>query len=242
MTVNDLLTRTLKDLNVLDATATLGADDAQFALDALNDWVDWLKAQSLIVYTLSRVTWTITANVTTYSVGTGSTVNIARPNSANELQHTGYIDTSVTPNLEVKLGPPLTEDAYAAIPQKALTGTYPVQWYYNPTTPTGTLIPYPIPTSTSLQGVIYAPNPVAEFSAQSDTVVLPVGYRLFFRTTLAKFLAAAYQVQLPPSLAELARETETSLKHKNTRMVDLAVDRAWTSRGCGYDINSDRSS
>ncbi|NCV71604.1 MAG: hypothetical protein EBW55_13090, partial [Betaproteobacteria bacterium] len=93
------------------------------------------------------------------------------------------------------------EQAHA---QKTLQATYPGAWYYNPTFPTGTLTCWPVPTSSTLQGVLYTPTPVAEFSALTDVVSLPPGYRRFLRTNLAVELAPTFQVQPSPVAVELA--------------------------------------
>lgn len=55
--------------------------------------------------------------------------------------------------------------------------------YYNPTWTAGLGLVYlwPLPTSTTLQGVIYTPVPVAEFASLSTTISLPPGYRRFLR-------------------------------------------------------------
>ena len=187
MTVQQLITASLQDLRVIQTGETPSADDSTFALSRLNDWINSLATEDLSVYTTSRKTWTL-STAASYTIGIGGTVDVALPTGPMAISNIGFQDTGVNPVMEYTLGPVLTEDGYAAIAQKALTSVYPQNWYYNPTYTAGlgVLIPYPIPTSTTLEGVIYVQTPVAEFTALSDTIALPPGYRRFLRLGLAK--------------------------------------------------------
>jgi len=228
VTVQDLLTRALQDLKVYQAGEVLSADDAQLGLVTLNDWIDGLATDGLTVFTITRTTWTIT-NAASYTIGIGATISVARPTGPEAFHNIGYQDTSISPTLETQQGPVLSEDAYAALPQKTLTNVYPRYWYYNPTfgaTGFGTLSPWPVPTSSTLQGVIYVDTPVAEFAAITDTVSLPQGYRRFFRANLAKELAAAFDAQVSPDLQQAAMESRANIKRANSRLIDLSTDAA----------------
>jgi len=238
-TIGDTITAALQDLGIYDAGTTPAAEDSALALARVNEWIDSLANERLTIYTIARTTWTI-STATSYAVGSGSTVNVVRPVSPQAIQNIGFIDTSVSPTLERQLGPCLTEDAYAAIPQKALTSPYPQFFYYNPTMPTGTLIPYPIPTSTTLQGVMYTQTALAQFAALGDTFTLPPGYKRFFRTNLTMEIAGAFQASPSPALVQAAVESKADIKRTNTRRMDMAADpRAFVSRSpFWFDINA----
>lgn len=237
-TIGDTLTAILQDLGVVASGATPTGADSALALLRANEWIDGLANQNLTVYTITRTTWTLTT-AASYAVGTAAAVNIARPIGAQSIRNIGYQDTSVSPPLERSLGPCLTEDAYAALPQKALTGVYPLYWYYNPTFPTGTLRPWPVPTSTTLQGVIYTDTALTQFAALTDTFTLPPGYKRFFRTNLALEIAPAFQVTASQDLKDAAKESKADIKRTNIRLMDLSID---PGAFCGrnspvYDIN-----
>lgn len=241
MTVTDLITRSLQDLNICAAGDTPDPNDVQTAFDRLNDFVDDLKNDGLIVYTLTRTTWTLTPNVASYTVGSSGTIAILRPPSAQAIPNIGFIDNSLATPYERTLGPLLTDDEYAAIGLKTLTSPFPTAFYYNPTFPTGTLYPFPIPTASSLVGVLYAETPVDEFTAVTDTVSLPPGYRRFFRNQLTIELASAFETQPPPTVVQAAMEARERIKRTNTRPSDLRLP-WWTPGLHGrsvYDINSD---
>lgn len=244
LTVTDLITRSLQDLNIVAAGDVPTPDDLALGFIRLNDILDDLKNESLLVYTVTRTTWTITPNVSTYTIGTGATVNVMRPNSAQQIWDIGFIDTSVSPSLERLFGGVMTEDQRENIPQKGLTGVMPVGWYYSPTfgaSGFGTLVPWPVPTGTTLQGVIYTQTPVDEFNALTDTILVPPGYRRLFRNILTIEIAAAFEKQAPASVTEMVRQGRAKLAAQNLRMVDLGFSTAvpgLTPFGA-YDILSD---
>lgn len=236
MTIRDLLTQTLQDLGVIAAAEDPSAEDSSLALDRLNDWIDSLTNEGLSLHERVRQTWTITS-ASSYAVGTGATVDLARPAGPEDIQAIGYLDSSLSPSQETLLGRPMTEAQYQGIPQKDLTGVYPIGWYYNPTLPTGTLIPWPVPTSGTLQGVIYARVPLTEYASLSTTLVLPAGYRRFFRTNLLMELADAFKAPTSQRQEVNARESKALVKRANIRVTDLSV--AVFTGGSVYDINAD---
>ena len=243
MTVSDLITGALQDLRVLQVGEVVSSNDASFALERLNDWINALATEGLTVYTNTRTIWTL-STATSYTIGSGGAVNCARPTGPMDIVDIGFQDTSVSPTIEYNLGPVLTDDAWAGIAQKELTSVYPQAWYYNPTWTAGLglLHPWPIPTSTTLQGVIYAPTPVSEFSAISETIALPPGYRRFLRTGLARELSSAFDAALTQEMQIAAIESKADVKRANMRLSDMSSGVAgilFGGAGPHYNIYSD---
>lgn len=221
--VIDIVTDSLTELGYLAAPEVPSASDGALALRRLNSLIDQWKAERLMIYQVTRTTWTIVASTASYSVGSGGDVNISRPVSATQIRHVHYQDTSPDPDQEYRMAP-LSEDQYAMVPQKALTATLPSQWYYSPTYPLGTLYLLPIPTSSTLQGVIYHHSPVPVFSALSDTVTLPPVYERMIVKNLALELAPSFKKQPNPALVAQAAESLAVLKRENFRLEDLEID------------------
>lgn len=240
MTLLDLVTRALFDLKVLQAGEVPTPEDAELARVTINDWIDGLSTEGLTIYTITRATWTIVSGTASYTIGTGATINAERPNGPADVENIGYINTALTPNQETLLGPVLTEDQYAAIPAKTLTTVFPAAFYYNPTfgaTGFGTLRPFPIPTSSSLLGVIYVPAAIDEFAALTDTVSQPPGYRRFFRTNLAVELATAFDAGVTPELMAAAVQSKANIKRANVRLADLSCGDAGQIFGASGPTN-----
>jgi len=243
-TIGDVITSSLQDLGLISAGETPSSDDSALALSRVNDWIDGLATQGLTVFTTNtRTTWTLVSGTTSYTVGTTGTVACSRPVSPDQIVNIGYQDTSVSPTQEYLLGRPLTDNAYAELTPKSLTATSPQFWYYeaNFTLSLGTLIPWPVPTGSGLEGVIYTPTPVSEFSALTDTILLPPGYRRFYRTSLAIEMAPSFSVIPSPVLQKIAIDAETDITRSNSRMSDLSLSGvSWIGGGSGSSLGRAR--
>lgn len=239
-TVNDIITQSLRALGVIASNEVPSADDSFDALSALNRLLDQWKMERLNIYTITRTTWSIVSGTQDYTLGTGGTINVMRPVF---LDHVNYQDTSLSPTQEYLLQP-LTDDAWSNVPQKALTSTRPTCWYYNPTYTTGfgTISVWPVPTSTTLQGVLYAPAAVDEFTAVTSVVSLPPGYRRMLVSNLALELAPEYQREVHPGLVAASQDSKSAVKRANKRLMDLSVDAAALIQGRDrsffYSINT----
>ena len=235
MTVQELISNSLIDLGVLGQGQTASGTMANAALGKLNRLIAAWSTNRLLTHTISRVTWTI-SGASSYTVGTGATISILRPSTMN-MQGSGvaFIDTASSTTTEIPLWE-LTDDAYQAIQNKSQTGTYPTSWYYNPTytssaAPYGTLILWPLATSSTLTGVFYAPV-AATSVALADTIALPPGYERFYETNLAYELTTGYPVPdaLYQRVKAQAMESRGDIERVNTRLQDLTVDLALVPR------------
>lgn len=229
--VRAIVTAALRELGVLAAGEVATADEANSGLEELNRLVDQWAGEQLLIHRITRTTWTLVSGTQVYTVGAGGTVNVARPVF---IDHVNFIDTSTDPDTEYQLTP-LTDDAWAALAQKALTATKPSNWFYNPTFPTGTLTLWPTPTNSGLQGALYAPQQVAEFASLDEVISLPPGYRRMLVKNLARDLAPSFDRQIHPQLSEQAIESKATVKRNNYRLSDLSFDPAVTGGGA-YNI------
>lgn len=237
-TARDLVTAALKDLGVLAQGETAPAVEADDALDALNRLIDQLAAEKLSIYTYTRTTWTLVSGTQNYTVGSGGTVNITWPTYVERVQ---YIVTTDSPTTERPLYR-MTEDAWRNVVIKALTSVYPTRWYYNSTYPLGTLTLWPVPTSSSLQGVIYHGAAVSEFASLSTAVSFPPGYRRMLVKNLALELAPSYDRQPSPLLIAAAADSIAVVKRLNYEGTDLYFDPAVARRHLTgtYNIQTDQ--
>ncbi|MEK9725816.1 MAG: hypothetical protein VW405_20355 [Rhodospirillaceae bacterium] len=221
-TARDIIDAALSELGVRAAGETIAAADASEGLLALNRMLDAWAAERLMIYTVTRTTWTITANDGQYTVGTSANVNRPRP---AYVERVSILDTSSDPDTESPLAK-LTEDGWAGISMKAQTSDTPQAWYYNPTYPTGTLDLWPVPTSSTLQGVMYAPQAVSQFTDLTTAVSVPNGYERALVKNLAVELGPPYGRKLDAALAIQAQESKAVIKRANNRLSDLMLDPA----------------
>lgn len=226
-TVADIATAALKLIGVTAQSETPSSGDQETCLSALNQLMDQWQAERLAIYKITRTTATIVSGQQDYTVGSGGDVNIARPVFP---QHINFQDTSMDPVLEMQLTP-LTDDAWSRVGLKGLESNYPQGAYYNPTFPTATISLWPIPTSSTIELVVYMPTAVPTFSALTDTVSLPPGYQRFITTNLAMEVAPQFGAVASPYLIQQAMESKATVKRANIRLADLTLDPAALVQG-----------
>jgi hypothetical protein len=237
VTVQEWITASLRTLGVIAAGEVPSSEDSIDAFEVANRLLDSWSTERLQIFKVVRTVWTIVSGTQDYTVGSGGTINIARPTI---IDHVNYQRTDTSPVVEFQLNPH-TEDSWASVPIKTLTAPLPTQWYYTPTFPLGTLSLWPVPTGSTLQGVLYAPMAVPEFSLITDTISLPPGYRRMLITNLALELAPEYGVQPHPMLARSAGESKMNVKRMNMRLSDLRVESGALVQGVptyGWDIRT----
>jgi hypothetical protein len=218
--VLEIVSDALLELGVLAAGETPSAADASGGMKALNRLVDMWAAERLMIYTNTRSTFTVVSGTASYSVGVGGDCDIPFPVF---VEHVNFQDTSLSPSLEYQMQP-LTNDAYSRIPIKDLTSPRPTSYYWNATFPLGTMILWPVPTLSTLQGVLYAPEQVSEFASLNDTISLPPGYRRMLVKNLAMEMAPSYNRPPSQELKEQAMESKAVVKRANVSLMDMQMD------------------
>src|SRR5574340_330742 len=81
-TVRDMLTDALIELGIQDQSEAISADKATSALRALNRMISAWNTEDLMVYTVDRSVFTLTAGKQAYTIGAGGdfvTTNPIRP-------------------------------------------------------------------------------------------------------------------------------------------------------------------
>lgn len=232
MTVQDLITGAMFDLGLIQAGEVPTPDQSASTFTKGNDWLDGLATQGLTPYAIGKTTWTITS-ATSYTVGTGGTINIVRPVNPQAIQNIGYYDGNFSPAVKVLLGQTITNDVYESLTIESFSSQYPVAFYYSPTFPLGTLIPWPIPSASLLTGVMYTQSALAEFTSLSQTISLPPGYRRYCRGSFAREIAPLFNATLSEELKEIVRDGEASVKRANIRLRDMTSDAACLFHGDG---------
>ncbi len=83
---------------------------------------------------------------------------------------------------------------------------------------------------------------MSEFSAISETIALPPGYRRFLRTGLARELSSAFDAALTQEMQIAAIESKADVKRANMRLSDMSSGVAgilFGGAGPHYNIYSD---
>jgi hypothetical protein len=221
-TAQTLIEGALKDLGVLGAGEAADADDLTDALVALNDMASSLGLERLTLYQRVRTTKTLTASTASYTIGSAGSIALDRPLWIDEAKLV-YDTTASTPT-EIPLDI-LTDQQYAAWPQKTLTSSQSQAIFYDyglNASGYGTIYVLPIPTVNTTQLVLYTPGgALSTFADTTTDYVVPRGWNRMLRKNLALELAPMFQAQPSPLLVKQAAESKAVVKIANVRPLPL---------------------
>jgi hypothetical protein len=252
MTARDLITATLRSIRVLGVGDYLEAEDANDALDRLNDWLDGLALERLTMFYVARTLVPLQSGKSSYTIGVGGDINMPRPTT---IESAGLIlDSAAAPPYEKPIEI-ATDQRWHGIRQKALLSPYVTGiWYdhnYAPnqpptppaTTPTGlgTIYVWPVPSVGNTVLVLYSPVALTEFATLDTDYLFPPGYRRFLRTNLAAEVASEYGKQLTTDQVMAARLAKAAIKRGNVRPGELRCDPALVGRGDYFDWRTGES-
>lgn len=221
-TAQALIEGALKDLGVLAAGESADADDLTDALVALNDMASSLGLERLSLYKRVRTTRTLTANTASYTIGSAGSIALDRPLWIDEA--TLVYDTTASTPTEIPLDI-LTDQQYAAWPQKTLTSSQSQAIFYDyglDSSGYGTIYVLPIPTVNTTQLVLYTPGgALSTFADTTTDYVLPRGWNRMLRKNLALEVAPMFQAQPSPLLVKQAADSKAVVKIANVRPLPL---------------------
>lgn len=231
----DIIKSALRLVNVLGSGANPTASEAEDALAILNQMIDAWQIDRLMIYTVNRLALDINGNAFTlqsgkqsYSVGVGGLFNTPRPARIDAISLI-YLSNAAQP-LELPLEPQ-TDEMWAAIPVKNVTGTIPTKFWNDLNFPAMNLNFWPVPTQAN-QIVLYAWQLLAFFPNLASKLQFPPGYLECLRYNLAVRLAAEFGVQqIPSTIPALANEAMAKVKSFNIPLIDLGMDSALTGNG-----------
>lgn len=204
-TVNNLIKRTLRKINVYQPGEDITPEDFTDCLEELNAMLDSWSNNSLIAPTKTRISEVLVASQASYTIGTGGDLNVARPSRIEHafVRDGGGNDCALT---EIGLG------QYNSIGLKTSTGL-PSQYYFENSSPLAKVYLYPVPDS-SYTLYMDAWYQFTRYVA-NDEIVLPLGYEDAIVYNLALRVALDNGKVVSPTVERLAESSLSRLKDVN---------------------------
>lgn len=226
---------TVDELFVTPALKIVLADDSaptpsekSDALAQLNELIDEIDSEKLMLFQEFQEQFTLTSAIS-YTIGPGGVFNTTRP---EHLVSAYFRETNGTIDYPIRILQSKAE--YDRIALKTLGG-FPDQLYYDNANPLGTIFVW---RQNAGSLFLTSMKQVAEFSALSDVVSFPRGYRAFFKWNLAKRLFPAFNMPVPPDVNEMAAITMGKIRRRNEKNGQALNESAMLSNNLGvYDIN-----
>lgn len=197
---------------------TLTSAEGTHYLNKFNTFLEGLSQERMMVYQITTDSFSLSANTSTYTIGTNGTVNVARPNRIVS----AYLRDSANYDHEIKV---VGYDTYWDIGSKQQTATYPEVLYYDNSfsaTSTGTLHFAPVPTEANTVFL----NSWKQFTTAahlSTNVLLPPGYQRMLESNFAMECAPG-SIEPPASLIKIARESRAAIKSFNAPDTIMRLD------------------
>lgn len=232
-TALDLITSSLRLVNVVAAGETVPLDLANDSLTVLNDMIDSWNTDRLSIYTTRADDFPYVLNQQSYTLGTGGDFDMPRPAQIDGMSTILLYPDPSTP-VEIPLTMYSVEDWQNEVPVKKVTGSFPLLVYDDGGFPLRTLNFWPIPTTQPGNAArIYSWQllPAQTLAAQ---VSFPPGYRKAFRFNLAVDLAAEFSAVLPPVVEDQAVKSLAMLKTINAPDLRLKSDLVPDPSGWNY--------
>jgi hypothetical protein len=207
MTVIELITSSLRLINVGQPGETPSTDELNDGLETLNQLIDNWRALHPLVFVKRTETFPLTAGNGVYTIGTGGDLDTGRP---VKIESAGVIqDNGLRTDLAL-----VTSKMFASIPEKSAQAMQPLVLYIDNDYPLAKIQLNPVPklSTTTLELVMWTD---LAFFALSDTVDMPPAYLKAIRYNLAVDLAPEYEREPSPLVITEAQKSLAAISGLN---------------------------
>lgn len=207
MTAYDLIVRSMRLGRILASGETPNAEEANDALDVLNDMLENWSTESQSVWAIANFTGNTVAGQATYTIGpTGNFVS-TRPKAI----HGAYVNFNGVSFVVDVIG----QLEYNEISQKAMAQPIPNQLLYVNDYPNGSITLWPVPTQVVPLTISYD-RVLAPLTLQ-ETLSYPPGAAKALRWGLAVELMLEYGIPVDPGIVVTAADAKADYKRSNTK-------------------------
>lgn len=204
-TALDIITRSLKDLGVLDSIEVPSADQSADGLVFLNDLIQSWANENLMINAITQYAFTATgaASYTMGAGGTWDTVTDAPPH----IQSAFYTVNSVDYPIEL-----CNIEEYNSIPSKNVTGTLPQVMCVVASYPLNVVYLWPQPSTGTV--TIIADAVLTSLPLLTTVLSMPNGYERALRLCLSVEMMASYGLP-SQNLVAMAMQAKAGIKRIN---------------------------
>lgn len=211
-TAQEMITRSMRLIGALGQGDAMTASEATDGLTALNVMLDSWAVEKIPVYSARRDTF-VPNGSESYTIGTGGTINIPRP---NEILSMTWRSNNVDYFIH-KTG----QHIWDQISFKSVV-SIPEIFYYEKTFPLGRIYIFPSPSGGMME--IQSNERLQSFSGLTDQLSLPPGYQRAIEFNLALELAGEYAMPVPDTVANRAIESKAAISSANIEPLFVLLD------------------
>jgi hypothetical protein len=231
----DIIRAAMRLIQVSAVDVDLTANELQDGLESLNRMLDAWSIEELMLYHVTRETFTLQPGKNPYTIGRGGDWNTDRPAKIIDAYFTlsaGAIPVDYPMRV-------IGYDDYNAIRLKTLSTNFPGYLYYEAGFPLGTVYVYPI-SAIQEPITITSWKPFSLISDPAAYMAFPPGYWEAIVFNLAVRIAEEYQFDMRATTVTIAQNALRKIKRMNQRTVTLQTDVALMNQSqMRYNIYSD---
>lgn len=228
-TANQIITRAMQALGILGRTEVPSAGESNDGLTAFNSMLDsWSSGENLLSYVVLERSFPLVANTASYTIGTGGTINSARPVDITQAYIRDFIGNDFLLDI-------LPRDKWNQIGNRSstITSQIPDTLFYDPQYPLGVINIFPTPLLT-YTCFFDSTQAQVDFSLLTTTLSAPPGYERAYVLNLALELeTAGFPCLLDEKaymrLVNNASDAKANIKRANIKEVIADYDEAVVS-------------
>lgn len=194
---DQVISGALRKLAVLPSGATPTANQVSDASAALNAIVKTFQADGMPLWKITSHTFTVTDGTSTYNIGVGQTLNVAKPLRVHQALYTVSGGSSTPMNVENRYD-------FKSLPVSSSIEGAPVILYYQPLNTYGVISLWPTPDNSTTTITIHYQAPYEDMDGASDDFDFPSEWIQPLIYALAWSLAPEYGI--PPTDRKMIAE------------------------------------
>jgi hypothetical protein len=240
----NLVKDALLEIGATDPLDPLEEDDLATGLGIVTMMASTMAGQRLALFTAKRVSFALTSNQGTNTIGVGGSFDTTAALGAGTPRPSWIGErATVTPvgdTLDYPLTPYRNRAEYDAEPLKTQTQLWPLKFLYEPSWPLGLLTWWPKPTTAAVVNLRLLLPLVGALTA--DTVLdFPPGYSEYWKYSLAKRLCIPYRKKASAELLDALREARGIVFRNNEEAPSPAKLDSWAGgSGGAFNIYTNR--
>lgn len=215
MTGQDFVNEILLKLGVYDPGENPNPTESAAAIVLINELIDNWNAQQLMAIAAVETAFALSANVQTYTIGTGATFNIARPSK--------IVAASITilsgPTMPVEIVPAAK---WASLPDRDISGNWVRYLFYDRGYPDGVATAHvkvsPKPLAASTLNLITWQTVMVANIALGSPIVFPPSYQRALAAASAKAMASSWSIQMSQEMLSEYNESMAELRRLNSEL------------------------
>ena len=213
-TIRELITGSLRLINVVQANEVPTADDMNVSFEAFNSMLDNWSTEKLTIFSFTYYDFVYIPGQYRYTLGPGGDWNVVRPMEVMNM-YTRYLAAN-TGNNPIDLPmEQLTWDQYSALAVKTMQARFPIKWYDDGNSPLRTITVWPVPQTA--EGVrLWLWQPLVDPTSIDEQFLFPKGYERALRFALAVELAPEFGKAVPDQVKRIASNSKATIRRINS--------------------------